>query len=90
LPAPIDVQIVGNDLEATEICGHATAESPLHSGTVDLRIQQPFDQPKLHINVDRTKAGQIGFTERDIAQNLLISLSEASDVADLLAEPKNA
>ena len=44
-------------------------------GIVDLRIQQTFDQPKLHIEVDRTKAQQIGFTARDVAQNVLISLS---------------
>ena len=44
-------------------------------GTADLRIQQPFDQPNLHIDVDRTKAQQIGFTQRDVASNLLISLS---------------
>ena len=44
-------------------------------GTVDLRIQQPFDQPYLHVNVDRTKAQQVGFTQRDVANNLLVSLS---------------
>ena len=44
-------------------------------GTVDLRIQQAFDQPKLHIDVDRTKAQQIGYSARDVANNLLISLS---------------
>jgi multidrug efflux pump subunit AcrB len=46
-----------------------------------LRIQQPFDQPKLHIDVDRTKAQQIGFTQRDVAQNLLISLSGSFQTA---------
>jgi multidrug efflux pump subunit AcrB len=40
-----------------------------------LRIYQPFNQPKLHINVDRTKAEQVGYTQRDLASNLLISLS---------------
>jgi multidrug efflux pump subunit AcrB len=44
-------------------------------GTVDLHIQQPFDQPYLHIDVDRTKAQEVGFTQRDVATNLLISLS---------------
>ena len=44
-------------------------------GAADLRIQQPFDQPKLHIVVDRTKAGQTGFTQRDIAGSMLVSLS---------------
>ncbi len=42
---------------------------------MDLRIQQAFNQPKLHIEVDRTKAQQVGFSARDVAQNLLISLS---------------
>jgi len=45
------------------------------TGIADLRIQQPFNQPKLHINVDRTKALQAGFTEREVAGNLLVSLS---------------
>lgn len=50
-------------------------------GTSDLRIQQPFNQPKLHIEVDRTKAQQIGYTQRDVAQNLLISLSGSFQTA---------
>jgi multidrug efflux pump subunit AcrB len=76
LPAPIDVQIVGNDVEGNrKFADNLLQKVRYIPGTVDLRIQQPFDQPKLHINVDRTKAGQTGFTERDIAQNLLISLS---------------
>jgi CzcA family heavy metal efflux pump len=76
LPAPIDVQIVGRDLDADR----AFADQLLNKlkfvpGIVDLRIQQTFDQPKLHIEVDRTKAQQIGFSARDVAQNVLISLS---------------
>jgi multidrug efflux pump subunit AcrB len=45
------------------------------SGTADLRIQQPFDEPYLRFRVERTKAEQLGFTAHDIAQNLLVSLS---------------
>jgi CzcA family heavy metal efflux pump len=76
LPAPIDVQVVGTNLQANR----QFADNLLHRlkfvpGIVDLRIQQTFDQPKLHIDVDRTKAQQIGFTTRDVAQNVLISLS---------------
>jgi multidrug efflux pump subunit AcrB len=76
LPAPIDVQIIGADLEGNRNFADKLLQKVRYiPGTVDLRIQQPFDQPKLHINVDRTKAGQVGFTERDLANNLLISLS---------------
>src|SRR6202008_2538603 len=44
-------------------------------GTVDLRIQQPFDNPYLHLRIERTKAQEVGFSASDIAQNLLVSLS---------------
>src|SRR5207247_11256788 len=44
-------------------------------GIADLRIQQNFDYPKFHVAVDRTKAAQGGFTPRDVASSLLVSLS---------------
>jgi multidrug efflux pump subunit AcrB len=76
LPAPIDVQIVGNDLEGNHRYADALLEKLKHvTGTADLRIQQPFDQPYLRLRVERTKAEQLGFTAHDIAQNLLVSLS---------------
>src|SRR6266436_6882545 len=72
LPSPIDVQIVGYNLDDNRRFADALLEKIRYvPGAVDLRIQQAFDQPKLHVNVDRTKAGQVGFTERDIATNLL-------------------
>jgi multidrug efflux pump subunit AcrB len=91
LPAPIDIQVVGYDLEGNRrFAGTLLQKVRYVSGTVDLRIQQPFDQPKLHINVDRTKAGQIGFTERDVANNLLISLSGSFQTSPTFwLNPKN-
>jgi multidrug efflux pump subunit AcrB len=76
LPAPIDVQVVGYNLEANrEFANRLFDRIKYVTGISDLRIYQPFNQPKLHINVDRTKAEQVGYTQRDIASNLLISLS---------------
>jgi multidrug efflux pump subunit AcrB len=76
LPAPIDVQIDGADVAGNR----RVAEEMLNElrrvpGLVDLRIQQPFDYPKFDVKVDRTKAGQGGFTARDIGNSLLVSLS---------------
>src|SRR5579885_2325966 len=76
LPAPIDIQIVGRDLEGNR----AFAEQLLNRvkyvpGAADMRIQQPFDNPHFLINVDRTKAQQIGLQQRDVAQSLLIATS---------------
>jgi multidrug efflux pump subunit AcrB len=91
LPAPIDIQVVGYNLEDNRRFADTLLQKIRYvPGTVDLRIQQPFDQPKLHINVDRTKAGQIGFTERDIATNLLISLSGSFQTSPTFwLNPKN-
>src|SRR5205807_1647409 len=82
LPAPIDIQVVGRDLEADrQFANKLLQEIQYIPGAADLRIQQRSDQPYLHINVDRTKAKQGGFTERDIASNLLISLSGSFQTA---------
>jgi CzcA family heavy metal efflux pump len=76
LPAPIDIQIVGYGVQANRAFADKLLERVRRvPGTVDLRIQQPFDQPYLHVNVDRTKAQQVGYTQRDVANNLLVSLS---------------
>ena len=76
LPAPIDIQILGRDLAANRVfADNLLNQLKFVPGTVDLRIQQAFDQPKLHIEVDRTKAQQIGYSARDVANNVLISLS---------------
>jgi multidrug efflux pump subunit AcrB len=76
LPAPIDVQIVGKNLEANrKLADHMMDQMRRVPGIADLRIQQTFDQPKLHVITDRTKAAESGYTQADVAQSLLISLS---------------
>src|SRR5216683_2227364 len=76
LPAPIDVQVVGNDLAGNRRYADTLLEKMKQvSGTADLRIQQPFDEPYLRFRVERTKAEELGFSAHDIAQNLLVSLS---------------
>ena len=76
LPAPIDIQIVGPNAYGNR----AFAEQLLNkirgvAGTADLRIQQPFNNPQLKIDVDRTKASQIGMTQANVAQSLLVATS---------------
>src|SRR6202171_450727 len=62
LPAPIDIQVVGNDLEGNRRYADALLEKMRSvSGTADLRIQQPFDEPYLRLRVERTKAEELGF-----------------------------
>ncbi len=76
LPAPIDVQIVGNDLEGNRAFADRLLDRiKTVPGTADLRIQQPSDNPKLMIDVDRTKALQLGLQQRDVASSLLTATS---------------
>jgi len=76
LPAPIDIQIEGADIQNNrQIADKILSEIRQVTGVADARIQQTFDYPKFHIDVDRTKAAGGGFTQRDIATSLLVSLS---------------
>jgi multidrug efflux pump subunit AcrB len=91
LPAPIDIQVAGPDIQANRSFADDLLNRLRHvPGAADLRIQQAFDQPKFHIEVDRTKAAESGFTQRDIANSLLISLSGSQQTAPTFwLNPKN-
>ena len=91
LPAPIDVQIVGNDLAGNRLYANALLRKLKYvTGTADLRIQQPFDEPYLRYRVERTKAEELGFSAHDIAQNLLVSLSGSFQTSPTFwVDPKN-
>jgi multidrug efflux pump subunit AcrB len=82
LPAPIDVQIEGNDLEGNrQVANKILDELRQVPGLTDLRIQQNFDYPKLQVTVDRTKAAGAGFTPRDVSNSVLLSLSGSNQVS---------
>jgi multidrug efflux pump subunit AcrB len=81
LPAPIDVQVIGNNQKAN----YAYATDLLKRirtvpGIADLRIQQVFNYPQINVNVDRSLAGEVGLTQRDVANSLLVTLSGSSQV----------
>ena len=81
LPAPIDVQVIGNNLKAN----YAYANDLLKriravSGIADLRVQQVFNYPQINVDVDRTLAREVGLTQRDAANSLLITLSGSGQV----------
>ena len=81
LPAPIDVQVIGNDQKAN----YAYATDLLKRirtvpGIADLRIQQVFNYPQINVDVDRTLASEVGLTQRDVANSLLVTLSGSGQV----------
>jgi multidrug efflux pump subunit AcrB len=81
LPAPIDVQVSGPNIAANHaFAGRLLGQLRSVPGAVDWRIHQLFDQPKIYIDVDRTKALESGFTQLNVANNALLSLSGSSQV----------
>jgi multidrug efflux pump subunit AcrB len=73
--------VVGNDQQAN----YAYATDLLKRirtvpGIADLRIQQVFNYPQLNVDVDRSLADQVGLTQRDAADSLLITLSGSGQV----------
>jgi multidrug efflux pump subunit AcrB len=76
LPAPIDIQVEGADIESNrKVADQMLTQLRQVPGLVDLRIQQPADYPTLDVNVDRTKASQGGYTELNVADSVLNTLS---------------
>ncbi|WP_042303373.1 efflux RND transporter permease subunit [Paraburkholderia kururiensis] len=82
LPAPIDIQVIGTNLDQNRAFANALlAKLRGVDGLVDLRIQQPADQPAIDVDVDRTKALQAGLQQQDVARSLLIALSGSAQTS---------
>jgi len=81
LPAPFDIQVLGRDLAGNQLVAAAIANKVRHvRGAVDVRIQQPSDLPRFKFAIDRTKASELGLSERDIAGAVLLNLSGSTQV----------
>ncbi len=90
-PAPIDVQVTGPDKDKAE--AYATELSKRLAsipGAADVRLQQSSHYPQIGIDVDRTRAGETGITERDVTNSLVVNLTGSIQVAPAFwLNPKN-
>jgi CzcA family heavy metal efflux pump len=91
LPSPIDVQLIGADYTRNYALGQQIANELKHvPGAVDVHVQQLLNNPALFLDVDRVRAQQVGLTQRDVASNLLVSLSGSFQTAPTFwLNPKN-
>jgi multidrug efflux pump subunit AcrB len=82
VPAPIDVQVVGNDVQANRNYANALlARIKQIPGIADARIQQAFQQPTLNVNVDRSLAGLVGLSAKDAATAMQTTLAGSSQTS---------
>jgi len=91
LSSPIDIQVIGPDQQGNR----ALAERMLNEiryvpGATDAHIQQPFNLPRMSVNVDRTRAQAVGLTQKDVATGLLIALSGSfQSTPTFFLDPRN-
>jgi CzcA family heavy metal efflux pump len=91
LPAPIDVQIIGTDMDSSYEIAQQIANKMRHiPGTADVHVQQLLSLPTLHMDIERTRVTQVGLTARDVAQSALVSLSGSFQTSpNFWLNPKN-
>jgi len=90
-PAPIDIQIAGNNAAANEAYAKAIlARIRTIPGVADARIQQSSRYPQLNVDVDRSRIAQLGLTERDVTTSLAASLAGTQQTAPVFyLNPQN-
>lgn len=84
LPAPIDVQVtgaVGNEEQTYAVAQRLAAALERVPGAADVHLAQVQHRPQLRIDVDRTMASEFGLTQRDVASDVLVSLSSSTQVS---------
>jgi multidrug efflux pump subunit AcrB len=82
LPSPIDLQVVGRNADVNyKIAQELQQRIARIPGAADVHIHQIMNYPEIRLNVDRMKAGEVGLTQRDVSNSLLISLSGSGQTA---------
>jgi multidrug efflux pump subunit AcrB len=82
LPAPIDVQVTGTDLDAAYRTALDIASRARQlSGVSDVYVPQDLDYPALKVEIDRTSAGRLGLSQKEIVQNVITALTSNQMIA---------
>ena len=82
LSTPIDVQIESRDIAKAFPLIRELREKVRHiPGITDIALRQVYEYPTLNLIADRLRAAQLGILQRDVAANMLISLSSSSLIA---------
>jgi multidrug efflux pump subunit AcrB len=91
LAAPIDVQVAGTNLQASyQTTLDLARQIRQFRGVADAYIPQDLDYPALRLDIDRTRAGELGLTEKEVVQNVITALTSNQMVApNIWIDPKN-
>jgi multidrug efflux pump subunit AcrB len=90
-PAPIDIQVNGSDLQGDyQIAQDLAAHIRKLRGVVDVYVPQDLDYPSLRLNIDRSRASELGLTEKEVVSNVITALTSNQMIApSIWIDPKN-
>ena len=91
LPAPVDIQISGQNMEAAyEIATRIGEQLRNEPGVQDVYTPQDLDYPALRVNIDRTQAAQLGLAQKEIVSNVITALTSNQMIApSFWVDPKS-
>ncbi len=82
MPAPIDVQVAGLNMEAAfDTAKQLSEQIRKISGVADIYIPQDLDYPALRLDIDRIRASELGLNEREVVDNIITALTSNSMIA---------
>jgi HAE1 family hydrophobic/amphiphilic exporter-1 len=82
LPAPMDIQVSGSDIEAA----HRTASELAQKiralpGVSDVLVPQDVDYPALQLDIDRQRASELGLSSKEVVGNVITALTSDQMIA---------
>ena len=81
-PAPIDVRVAGNDMTTDyNVAQQIATRIRGVRGVADVYIPQDIDYPSLRIGIDRTRARELGLTEKEVVSNIITALTSNQMIA---------
>ncbi len=91
MPAPIDVQIGGSDLEQSfAVLQQLTARFRTIDGIGDIYTPQDLDYPSIRLDIDRTRASELGLTQKEVVSNVITALTSNQMIApSVWVDPKS-
>ncbi len=91
MPAPIDVQVTGSDLAAADrVMRDLTPQFRKIKGVADVFTPQDLDYPSIRLNIDRTRASEMGLTEKEVVSNVITALTSNQMIApSVWVDPKS-
>jgi HAE1 family hydrophobic/amphiphilic exporter-1 len=91
LPAPIDIQVSGSDMDgAHAVASQIASQVRQLPGVSDVLIPQDVDYPALQLNIDREKAAQLGLSQREVVDNVITALTSNGMIApNYWVDPKS-